>query len=443
MYNYADKLISVDQLIDMVKSDMNIFTGYGFCAPKVFMDNLHRAADKGVSNVAFVCAVTPYYAEFMKAQYRENFRIESFYQTPALRMARKGGANFTFTPSAMTHAWKRVKRLKDNIDMYVIATSLPDKHGYVSFSFDCMWSPSYAERSKIVVFEMNPNFPRTLGDVQVPLSVADYVLEVNYPAPQLPNESATEADEKIGEIIAQNVYDGDCIQVGIGALPNMICHKLRDKKDLGIHTEMMTSGLYELLKCGAANNSKKNLYKGRTVACFVCGNQELYDYIDDNPAFQCLSGDFTNDIRVVSQIDNFVSINSTLMVDFSGQASSESVGLDQISGTGGQLELCQAAQLSKGGRSFLCLHSTTAIKNKETGEVRIVSNIVPTLGNYPTVSCMRMDTQYVVTEYGMVDMQGATFKERTKGLIAIAHPDFRGELTKQALTMGFLNDMDV
>ncbi|MEA4893904.1 MAG: acetyl-CoA hydrolase/transferase C-terminal domain-containing protein [Oscillospiraceae bacterium] len=443
MYDYKEKLISADQLIDMVKTDMNIFTGFGFCAPKLFMDNLHKAAARGVRNVAFVCAVTPYYSEFMKPQYRNNFRILSFYQTLALRMALKGGANLTFTPSAMTHGWKRVNHLEGKVDMYVIATSMPDEHGYVSFSFDCMHSPVYAEQAKVLVFEMNPNFPRTMGDTQISLSEADYVLEVDYPAPQLPDEPATEVDEKIGEFIAQKVYDGDCIQVGIGALPNMICHKLIDKKDLGIHTEMMTSGLCELIKCGAANNSKKNLHRGKTVACFVCGNQELYDYIDDNPAFQCLCGDYTNDVRVVSKIDNFVSINSTLMVDFSGQASSESIGLDQISGTGGQLELCQAAQMSNGGRSFLCLHSTSSVKNKETGEIKIVSNIVPTLGAYPTVSCMRMDTHYIVTEYGIADLQGATFKERAKGLIAIAHPDFREELTKQAFAMGYLNDLDI
>ncbi len=440
MYDYKHKLITVEQALGMVKSGDVIYPGFGFCAPKTFGDNLHKVAERGVKNVAFTPSVHPYFHEFMKPEYREVFEIDSYYQGPALRAAVKGGANLSFIPCAMTGPWKRANRVHPNI--YVIATSMPDKHGYVSMSFDCMLSPTFVDMADLVIFELNPNFPRAFGDVQVHLSKADYVYEVNYPAPQLPYEAPREADEKIGEIVAQYVNDGDCIQAGIGALPNMICHKLKDKKDLGIHSEMMTTGLYELLKCGAANNSKKNLHRGKSVCCFVCANQEVYDYIDDNPGFLVLRGDYTNDVRVVSQIDNFVSINATLQIDFTGQCASENVGLEQISGTGGQSELIQGAQLSKGGRAFICLHSTASVKNKETGKIKIVSTIVPALSKYAMVSNLRMDTDYVVTEHGITNLRGATIKERTKGLISIAHPDFREELTREAYAMGYLNDLD-
>lgn len=441
-YDYIDKLITVDQAVGMIKTGDTIYSGWGFCGPKEFLYNLHKVAERGVKDISYVPSVLPYMPKFLKPEYREVFRIDSLYHGPPIRMAQKAGSNVTFAPTAMTHSRKRAFQRLGKINVFVTATSMPDKHGYVSMSFDCMGSPEFVEKADLVIFEMNPNFPRTFGEVQVHVSQADYVMEVNYPAPELPDEPGTEVDAKIGEFVAQHVNDGDCIQVGIGALPNMICEKLKGKKDLGIHSELMTTGLYELLKCGAANNSKKNLHKGNTVCCFVCGNREMYDYIDDNPSFQVLPGYYTNDIRVASQIDNFVAINSTLQIDFTGQCASENVGLDQISGTGGQSELTQAAQLSKGGRAFICVRSTTSVKDKETGEVKVVSNIVPALSKYAMVSCMRMDTDYVVTEYGIVNLRGATIKERTKALISIAHPDFREQLTKEALAIGYLNDLD-
>lgn len=441
MYDYSNKLITTDEAVALVKDDDVIYSGWGFDHPRDFMMNLHKAVtEHGLKHAVFTTAVTPFYCEFMKPQYRENFRIDSFYQGPALRAALKNGADLSFAPSAMTHGWKRASW--KHINIYVTETSMPDEHGFVSLSFDCMYSPRLVDKADIVIFEMNPNFPRTMGDSQIHIDRATYVTEANYPAPVLPDEPTTEVDEKIGEFIAAEVNDGDCIQIGIGGLPNMICHKLRDKKHLGIHTEMMTSGLYELIKCGAVDNSRKNLHRGKSVCCFVCGSQELYDYIDDNPAFRIYRGDYTNDVRVASQIDNFVAINSTLRVDFTGQCASESIGLDQISGTGGQNELTEAAQWSNGGRAYICLHSTTTLKDPKTGEEKTVSNILPSLGDFAMISCLRCNTDNIVTEYGIARLRGATIRERTKQLIAIAHPDFREELTIQAHELGYLNDLD-
>ena len=442
MYDYKDKLITVDEAVKLVKNDDNICFGWGFDHPKIFMDNLHKAiTENGVEHFRCVPAVCPYYSEFMKPEYREHVTINSLYQTPAMRAALKNGADLTFAPTAMTHGWKRTSR--DHINVYVTETSMPDKHGYVSLSFDTMYSPRQMDYADLVIFEMNPNFPRTLGDSLVPLSKADYVIEADYPAPQLPDAPADEIDMKIAEIVANDIKDGDCIQVGIGTLPNAICHGLRNKKHLGIHSELMTTGLYELLECGAADNSMKNLHKDKTVCCFICGSQALYDYADDNPAFRIYRGDYVTKVHVASQIDNFCAINCALNIDLAGQCQSESIGLEQISGTGGQNELTEAAQWSKGGRAYICMHSTSTIKDPVTGEKKVVSNIVPFLEKHAMVSCLRMNTDNVVTEYGMVNLRGATNKERAKLLISIAHPDFREELKQSALEMGYINDLDL
>ena len=442
MYDYKDKLITVDEAVDLIKDDFNIYFGWGFDHPKMFMDNMHKAATKNnVKRVQCQPAVCPYFCEFMKPDYRENFIINSLYQTPAMRKAAKNGSNFTFIPTAMTHGWKRSYR--NHINLYVTETSMPDKHGYVSLSFDTMYSPRHVDMADIVIFEMNPNFPRTLGDAQIHIDRATYVTEANYPAPELPDAPYSEEDLKIAEIIADDIKDGDCIQVGIGTLPNAICHGLRHKKHLGIHSELMTSGLYNLLKCGAADNSMKNVHKGKSVCCFICGNREMYDYIDDNPSFRIYRGDYVTKNAVASEIDNFCAINCALNIDLTGQCQSETIGLEQISGTGGQNELTEAAQWSNGGRAYICMHSTSTIKDPETGEKKVVSNIVPFLEKYAMVSTLRMNTDRVVTEYGMVDLRGATIKERVKLLVSIAHPDFREELKQSALEMGYINDLDL
>lgn len=441
MYDYSDKLITTDEAVALVKDHDNFYSGWGFDHPRDFLSNLHKAAiERNVKDVRFVTSVCPYFCEFMKPEYRENFRIDSLYQGVPLRKALKGGANLTYSPTAMSTCWKRSHR--EHVNIYVTATSMPDKHGYVSLSFDCMYAPEMIKRADIVIFEMNPNFPRTFGDSQVHLSQATYVTEANYPAPELPDGQATEIDEKIGEIVAAEVNDGDCIQVGIGTLPNMICHKLVNKKHLGIHSELMTTGLYELIKCGAVDNSRKNLYPGKSVACFICGSQEMYDYIDDNPEFRIKLGVWTNDVRVASQIDNYVAINCALQVDFAGQCASENINNEQISGIGGQNELTEAAQWSKGGRAYICLHSTSTVKDPVTGEKKVVSNIVPYLEAHSMVTTLRSNVDNIVTEYGIARFRGATNKERAKQLIAIAHPDFREELTKKAVELGYLNDLD-
>lgn len=240
----------------------------------------------------------------------------------------------------------------------------------------------------------------------------------------------------IGNYIAEMINDGDCLQLGIGGIPNAVASALVNKKDLGVHTEMLTTGFMKLYQAGAISGKYKKTHQGKMVACFALGTQELYDFIDDNPVVQILDGHYINDPYVIGQNDNQISINSTLEIDLMGQCASESIGVRQFSGTGGQVNTATGAQLSKGGKSFIALYSTAMVRNPETGEREEVSKIVPILKPGAAVTLSRNDVDHVVTEYGVVHLTGTTVPERVELLISIAHPKFREELFNEAVKLG-------
>ncbi|MCX5775339.1 MAG: glycosyltransferase [Firmicutes bacterium] len=305
-------------------------------------------------------------------------------------------------------------------------------HGHVSNN-DLTWLLTEA---KIVIIEINPNLPRTFGDVELHISAIDYIIPVNYPIPELPDGEITEKDLKIGNLIASKIHDGDCLQLGIGGIPNAVANALVHKKDLGVHTEMLTTGFMKLYQAGAITNKYKKTHKGKMVACFALGTRALYDFIDNNPSVLILDGSYVNDPYVIGLNDNQVSINSTMEVDLTGQCCSESIGSRQFSGTGGQSDTAVGAQISKGGRSFIALYSTAMVKNPATGEKEEVSKIVSQLKQGAAVSLSRNDVDNIVTEYGIANLRGTTIKERVKRLIAIAHPNFREQLMKEAIALG-------
>jgi acyl-CoA hydrolase len=270
----------------------------------------------------------------------------------------------------------------------------------------------------------------------VHVSDIDYMVEVDYDVPVLPDTEPNEKDLAIGQHIANYIHDGDTIQLGIGAIPNAVAHALKDKKDLGVHTEMLTTGFMKLYQQGVITNKKKTLHPGKMVAAFALGTKELYDFIDDNPGILLLDGNYVNDPSVIAKNDNQVSINTTLQVDLAGQCASESIGSTQYSGTGGQTDTATGAQKAKGGRSFIALYSTAMVRTK-TGERVETSKIVPQLLQGAYVSLSRNDVDHIVTEYGVAELRGTSVAERARRLIAVAHPKFRDELTEQAKTLGF------
>ena len=293
------------------------------------------------------------------------------------------------------------------------------------------------EKADLVILEINPNMPYTLGDVQLHVRDIDYMIKVDYQPPVMPDAPFSEKDAVIGKYIADMVPDGSCIQLGIGGIPNAVAEALKTKNDLGVHTEMLTTGMMKLAKMGVITGKYKQINKGKMVAAFAMGEPELYEFMDYNPSIAIMDGAWVNDPYVMAQNDNQVSINTTIEVDLTGQCASESLGSRQFSGTGGQADTAIGAQMSKNGKSIIALYSTAMVKDKD-GNRHEVSKIVPQLMAGATVSLSRNDVDRVVTEYGVAELRGTDIRERVERLIAIAHPKFREELHDDAVRVGIL-----
>ena len=294
------------------------------------------------------------------------------------------------------------------------------------------------KKAKTVILEINPNAPRTFGDVQLHVDDVDYLIEVDYPMPEIADAVPNEKDLAIGKLIAEMINDGDCIQLGIGGIPNAVAASLYGKKNLGVHTEMLTTGMVQLAKAGVINGKCKQINNGKMVAAFAMGTKELYDYIDDNPSVEILDGGYVNDPYTIMQNDNQVSINTTLEVDITGQCASESIGSVQFSGTGGQSDTAVGAQKSRNGRSIIALYSTAMVKDPATGERVETSKIVCQLKAGAAVSLSRNDVDYLVTEYGCVSLRGTSIAERAERIISVAHPKFRDQIRAEALALGII-----
>ena len=293
------------------------------------------------------------------------------------------------------------------------------------------------EKADLVILEINPNMPYTLGDVQLHVRDIDYMIKVDYQPPVMPDAPFSEKDAVIGKYIADMVPDGSCIQLGIGGIPNAVAEALKTKNDLGVHTEMLTTGMMKLAKMGVITGKYKQINKGKMVAAFAMGEPELYEFMDYNPSIAIMDGAWVNDPYVIAQNGNQVSINTTIEVDLTGQCASESLGSRQFSGTGGQADTAIGAQMSKNGKSIIALYSTAMVKDKD-GNRHEVSKIVPQLMAGATVSLSRNDVDRVVTEYGVAELRGTDLRERVERLIAIAHPKFREELHDDAVRVGIL-----
>jgi 4-hydroxybutyrate CoA-transferase len=309
------------------------------------------------------------------------------------------------------------------VDVTLCMVSLPDEHGFCSFGVSVDYTKPAAESSKLVIAEVTPNMPRTLGDSFIHVSELDCIVETDSSPIIMQPPRISGIDEKIGGYCAELIKDGDCLQLGIGAVPDSILGFLKQKKDLGIHTEMFSDGVVDLVEAGVITCAKKNFHPGKMVATFFMGTEKLYKFVHNNPMVQMFSVDYTNNPAIIARNNNMVSVNSTLQVDLTGQGASESIGYKQFSGTGGQADFIRGAAWSKGGRSILAFHSTAS------GDK--ISRIVPHLDEGAVVTTTRSDIHYVVTEYGIADLRGKSVPERAKALIVIAHPDFRGELKKE------------
>lgn len=432
--NYQHKLITVDEALCLVKSGDKIVSGMMAAEGKAFLGALHTLPST-IKDIQVTNCLPMLDADFFThKEYADRFTVDSWFLSGALRKAMHNG-NVRYIPNHL-HLAATDRLVHMQPDIYIGNATLPNKHGFVSLSLSNVYEKRMIDAAKIVILEINPNLPRTHGDLEIHIDKIDYMIAVDYDVPVLPDGELTEKDVIIGNLIADKINDGDCLQLGIGGIPNAVANALVNKKDLGVHTEMLTTGFMKLYKAGAISGKYKKTHPGKMVACFALGTKELYDFIDDNPMVQILDGHYVNDPYVIGLNDNQVSINSTIEIDLTGQCCSEAIGTRQFSGTGGQVDTATGAQRSKGGRSYIALYSTAMVRNPKTGEREEVSKIVPILKPGAPVTLSRNDIDYVVTEYGMVHLKGATIPERVDLLISIAHPKFRDELRAEAIKWG-------
>ena len=429
---YRSKLVAVDDAVSRIASNNDVIVAMCASEPQGCMSRFHIVADR-VENVrVFSCLTLKPYDFYMKREMKGHFELASWFHAPGSREALKNGVGtVTYVPNMLHRAaMDRIHARRP--DIFFGTCTPPDKHGFVSLSLGITYEQDIIEAARLVVLEVNPRLPRTLGDTQVHVSKVDFFVLNDQEVPTLPSPVPSATDLAIGAYIADLVEDGSTIQLGIGGIPNAAALALKDKKELGVHTEMFVDSLMELYEMGVITNTRKALKRGKFVTTFAMGSRKLYDWLDDNVAVEFIRGSWVNNPAIVSQNSKMVSVNTCISVDLTGQVASESIGASQYSGTGGQSDTAQGAVAGFDGlgKSIIACASTA-----RGGKL---STIVPTLPEGSAVTLHRSHVDHVVTENGVARLRGRTVRERTRELIAIAHPDFRADLTTKAKALGYL-----
>lgn len=420
---YQEKLVSAQAAANTIESGDHIWFPVGVGEPHAFLralvDRKETLQDVTINQILPVRSW--YYDQEMVPHIKHN----SWFTSGASRKAVQGGWA-DFIPNYF-HEIPKLLRCYWPSDAVGVVVSPMDEHGYFSMSLGTDYVFEALKKARKVIFEVNPMAPRCFGRCQIHVSQVTHVVECNEPLPDLPIPALTDEDRTIGGYVAELIEDGSTIQVGYGGVPNAVCQALKGKRDLGIHTEMVTEGLMELVQCGAANNSKKTLNPGKLIGTFAWGTSQLYKFMNNNPMIEMHPVDYTNDPYIIGQHDKMIAINATIEVDLLGQCCSESMGSNQWSGTGGQADFFKGANRSNGGMGFVTTPSTA--------KGGTLSRIVPTLQPGAVVTTSKNDVDHVVTEFGVAKLRGKTARERALALIRVAHPDFREELTAAAQRM--------
>lgn len=429
---YRSKLIAIDEAVAHIKSDDDVIVAQCASEPQGCMSRFHIVADR-VRNVRVFSVLTlKEYDFYMKKEMQGSFELASWFHAPGSRAALKAGTGtVTYVPN-MLHRAATDRIHAHRPDIFFGTCTPPDKHGFVSLSLGITYEKDIMDHARLVVLEVNPRLPRTYGDTQVHVSKVDYFVEHDQEVPSLPAPVPNGTDLAIGAHIAELVEDGSTLQLGIGGIPNAAALALKGKKDLGVHTEMLVDSMMELYEQGVITNARKALKPGKFITTFAMGSRKFYDWLDDNVAVEFQRGSWVNNPGIVAQNSRMVSINTCISVDFTGQVASESIGPNQYSGTGGQSDTAQGAVAGFDGlgKSIIACYSTA--------KGGTVSTITPMLAEGSAVTLHRSHVDHVVTEHGVARLRGRTVRERTRELIAVAHPDFRADLTAQARTLGYL-----
>lgn len=433
---YAKKLCRVEDAAALVQSGSTVFLPGAALTPTAFAHALYERR-RELENVRLLNYLPLAPLELLTdPACAASFSVRSHFYNAPQRQADQSGF-CSLVPLHLRNASRDWPCAVPEYDLMVLTVSPMDKHGYFTLPGSAIMEWELLPRAKKVVLEVASRAPRTFGDTFVHISQVDALYEVDRFPCVMPTPQPTEEDRLLGRQVAQLVEDGSTIQLGFGGTISALADELKDKRDLGLHTEVFSDAALRLIRCGAVTNERKTLYPRRVVTSFTLGSEALYDFIDDNPMVLHRALSYTNDPRVIAQNRKMVSINATLQMDLMGQCASEAIGPRQFSGAGGQVDTAVGAQMAEGGKSILTVRSTYSVKDPLTGETTLRSRIVPTLDPGSVVTLTRNNVHFVASEYGVVNLRGMALAERARALISIAHPAFRPWLEEEYARLTF------
>ncbi len=418
---YQKKLVSPAEAVQNIRSGNRVVLGHAVSEPAVLVKEMVNNK-KLYRDVEIVHMVSFGKGEYTKPEMVPYFIHNGIFVGAGTREATNNG-RADYTPCFFLEVPRLFQKGYLPVDVALIQLSPPDQNGYCSFGLSCDYTKPAAECAKLVIAEINDQMPRTMGDTFIHISDIDYLVEVSYTPIEIPITKIGEVEKAIGENCASLIEDGSTLQLGIGAIPDAVLSFLKDKKDLGIHTEMFSDTVVDLVEAGVVNNSKKTIHRGKMIATLLMGTKKLYNFVHNNPSVEMYPVYYVNNPLVIAKNYKMVSINACLQIDLMGQVSSESIGLKQYSGVGGQMDYLRGVSMANGGKSIMVMPST-AVSGK-------ISRIVPFLDQGTAITSTRNDVNYVVTEYGIAQLKGKTLKQRGKALIEIAHPKFRDVLMEE------------
>ena len=428
---YQPRVATAEEAVKVIGSGRRVFLSGNCSVPQKLLGALVARANE-LTDVEICQVLTIGEAPHAAAGLEKHIRLNTLFISDNVRAAVNEGRG-DFTPCFLSEVPHLFRSGLLPLDAALIHVSPPDEHGFCSLGLEAGLVKTPAQVAKVVLAEVNEQMPRTLGDSFIHISRINYAVPVNYPLAELHMTDTDETANQIGRHVAGLIEDGSTLQLGIGTIPNSVLGLLNDRRDLGIHTELFSDGVMELVQRGVITNEKKTLHQGKIVAGFIIGSHALYSWVDDNPIVELHPTEYVNDPFVIAQNDKMVSINSAIEVDLTGQVCSDSIGPRLYSGVGGQVDFVYGASRSKGGKPIIALPSTASMKDG-TKITKIVGMLKPGAGVVTT----RNHVQYVATEYGVARLYGKTIRQRARALIDIAHPSFREELERKAYELKYL-----
>jgi acetyl-CoA hydrolase len=430
---YQTKVTTADKAVEVIRSGNRIFLTGNVSVPHNLLAALVKRAP-ALENIEICQALTIGPAEYVSPEMDGHIRVNTMFISANVRKAVQEG-RADYTPVLLSEFPLLFKNKYLPVDVAMIHVSPPDEHGFCSLGVEVGLTKSPAESATVIIAEVNEQMPRTLGDSFIHISKLTHIIPVDYPIPEMTmtEDGESEVVQKIAGYIAELIPDGATMQMGIGAIPDAVLKYLFDKKDLGIHTELFSDGVIDLVDAGVLTNARKSIHAGKIVAGFILGSTRLYNWVDDNPLIEMHRTEYVNDPFVIAQNDRMVAINSAIEVDLTGQVCADSIGPKLYSGVGGQLDFVYGASRSKGGVPIIALPSTNTMRDGTT-----ISKVVPMLKQGAGVVTTRNHVRFIVTEHGVADLYGKTIRQRAQALIKVAAPQFRDELARQAAELHFL-----